>query len=109
MFFCSPAYTPPAVPVGLKADPVLFIEFPGWFPSSSHEAPGWPVSCAGEMLPLVGGVLVGRARLADGTNVTTLAANKIKVRFISEAPFLCFTPDSTLVPAARCVVHSAGR
>src|SRR5437868_1280400 len=92
MFFCSPAYTPPAVPVGLKADPVLFIEFPGWFPRSSHEAPGWPVSCAGEMLPEVGGVLVGFARALAGARATALAANKVKARFISEAPFFCITP-----------------
>src|SRR5690242_18534207 len=40
---CWPAYTPPAVPLGLNADPGADMEWPGWLPSDSQSWPGCPV------------------------------------------------------------------
>ena len=43
---CSPAYTVPAFPSGLNAEPGAEIELPGWFGVSSQLAFGCPVERA---------------------------------------------------------------
>jgi hypothetical protein len=40
---CSPAYTEPALPSGLNAEPGADMERPGWLPRSSQLWFGWPV------------------------------------------------------------------